>query len=98
MAKRKIKSQISNLTSTTKSQESTQFPCVQATCDIPLESSQKGYNFALDLVAIGGLRKKLCTLKVAGVPIVGISGLSHGSPGTKRPLGCGPHGEVQSIL
>ncbi len=43
----------------------------------------KGYNFALDLIAIKGLHKKLCALKVARVLIVGISGLPFGSPGTK---------------
>jgi hypothetical protein len=46
----------------------------------------KGYNFASDLIAIGGLHKKLCTFKVAGVPIVAISGLPLGSPETKNHL------------
>jgi hypothetical protein len=32
---------------TTKSQESTRFPCVQATCDIPLESSRRGLKLCL---------------------------------------------------
>jgi hypothetical protein len=35
---------------------------------------------------IGGLHKKLCVLKVARVPIVGISGLPLGSPETKSHL------------
>jgi hypothetical protein len=67
---------------TTKSQESTQFPCVQATCDIPLESSWQGYNFSLDLVTIAGLHRKLCAFKVARVPL--------GSPGTKNHLDVAP--------
>jgi hypothetical protein len=46
----------------------------------------EGYNFALDHIAIGGLHKKLCALKVAGVPADAISGLSFGSPGTKSHL------------
>jgi hypothetical protein len=54
------------------------------------KSLNKGYNFALDLIAIGGLHKKLCTLKVAGDPVVAIS--------DKKAFGCGPRGEVQSIL
>jgi hypothetical protein len=58
----------------------------------------KGYNFASDLIAIGVVHKKLCALKVARVPVVGILGLSLGSPGTKSPFGCGPCGELQSIL
>jgi hypothetical protein len=33
----------------------------------------EGYNFASDLIEIGGLHRKLCALKVAEVPIVGIS-------------------------
>jgi hypothetical protein len=46
----------------------------------------KGYNFVSDCIAIGGLHKKLCALKVAGVPVGGISGLPCGSPGTKSHL------------
>jgi hypothetical protein len=58
----------------------------------------KGYNFFLDLIVIGGLHTKLCAPKVAKVPVVGISGLPFGSPGTEKPFGCGPRGEAQSIL
>jgi hypothetical protein len=50
----------------------------------------EGYNFALDLIAIGGLQKKLCALKVAGVPVGRISRLPCGSPGTKSHLDAGP--------
>jgi hypothetical protein len=62
------------------------------------KSLDEGYNFASNLIAIGGLHKKLCAHKVVEVPIVGISGLPLGSPGTNKPFGCGPHGEAQSIL
>ncbi len=62
------------------------------------KSLDEGYNFASDLIAIGGLHKKLCALKVARVPVVAISGLPLGTPGTKRPFGCGPRGVAQSIL
>jgi hypothetical protein len=58
----------------------------------------KSYNFASDFVAIEGLHRKLCTFKVARIPIMPISGLQLGSPGTKKPFRCGSHGEVQSIL
>jgi hypothetical protein len=58
----------------------------------------KGYNFPLDLIAIRGLHRKLCAFKIARVPIEGISGLSLRSPRTKKPFGCGPHGEMKSIL
>jgi hypothetical protein len=50
----------------------------------------EGYNFALDLITIGGLHKKLCAFKIAGVPagvpVAAISGLPLGSPGTKSHL------------
>jgi hypothetical protein len=38
----------------------------------------KGYNFSSDFIMIGGLHKKLCTLKVTRVPSVQISGLPLG--------------------
>jgi hypothetical protein len=58
----------------------------------------KGYNFALDLISIGGLQRKLCAPKVVRVLSLRISGLPLGSPGTKKPFGCGPHGEAHNIL
>ncbi len=50
----------------------------------------KGYNFPLDLISIGGLHTKLWAPKIAGVPTLGISGLPLGSPRTKWHLGAGP--------
>ncbi len=46
----------------------------------------EGYNFALDLITVGGLHKKLCPFKVARILVVGISGLPIGSPRTKSHL------------
>jgi hypothetical protein len=46
----------------------------------------KGYNFALDFIAIGGLHIELCTHKVVRIPIMGISGLPLGSLETKSHL------------
>jgi hypothetical protein len=46
----------------------------------------EGYNFALDLIVIGGLHRKLCALKIVRVPIVGILGFPFGSPETKSHL------------
>jgi len=43
----------------------------------------EGYNFVLGLISIKGLHAKLWALKVAGIPIVRISGLPLASPGTK---------------
>jgi hypothetical protein len=58
----------------------------------------EGYNFAWDRIAIRGLQKKLCALKVPGVLVGEISGLPRGSPGREKPFGCKPRGEAQSIL
>jgi hypothetical protein len=58
----------------------------------------EGYNLALDLTTIRGLHRKLCALKIVRVLVVAISKLPFGSPGTKKPFGCGPCGEAQSIL
>jgi len=52
----------------------------------------KGYNFALDLIYIGGFLAKLCGLKVVGIPTLAISGLPLGNPGTKTHLDVGPVG------
>ncbi len=60
-------------------------------CDIPLEKAfNEGYNFVSDLIAIGGLYKKLCALKIKGVLVVGIWGLPLGSPETKSYLNVAP--------
>jgi hypothetical protein len=50
----------------------------------------KGYNFVSDLIAIGGLDRKLCALKVTGAPTVAISGLPFRIPGTKSHLDVAP--------
>jgi hypothetical protein len=57
-------------------------------CDTYCQKAlNEGYNFALNLTSIEGLHTKLWASKVAGVPILGISGLSFGSLGTKWHLG-----------
>jgi hypothetical protein len=43
----------------------------------------EGYNFALDLISIGGLHAKLWCPKILGVPILAILGLPLGSLKTK---------------
>jgi len=48
-----------------------------------------GYNFVSKLTSIGGFHTKLWASKVIGVPILGISKLPLGSPGTKWDLGVG---------
>ncbi len=53
----------------------------------------ESYNFALNRIAIGALHKKLCALKVSGVPVGGILGLPRrspaGVPGEKSHLDVG---------
>ncbi len=60
---------------------------MKVACNIPL--LDKGYNFASDLISIRGLHAKLWAPKVAGVPVVRISGLPFGSPETKCHLDVG---------
>ncbi len=50
----------------------------------------EGYNFALNLIGIGGLHAKLCAPKVARALTLGISGLPLGSPRTKSHLDVAP--------
>jgi len=50
---------------TTKSQESTWFPCVQVVYNIPLESSW--HNFASDFISIKGLHTKLWGPKIVAL-------------------------------
>ncbi len=69
MAKRKIGSQIGNLIFNLISLRAGDMRHIFG------KDFNKGYNFALDLITIGGLPKKLCTLKIAVVPVVGISRL-----------------------
>jgi hypothetical protein len=49
----------------------------------------EGYNFALDLISIGGLHAKLWGSKFAGVLTLVILGLPLGSPRTKSYLDVG---------
>ncbi len=49
----------------------------------------KAYNFASNLISIGGLHTKVWGPKVARVPTLGISRLPFGSPGTKCHLNVG---------
>jgi len=50
----------------------------------------KGYNFALNLILVGGLHTKLWGPKVVGNPTLEILGLPLRSPKTKWHLGASP--------
>jgi hypothetical protein len=58
----------------------------------------ESYNFASDRTSIQGMLTKLQDSKAVGVLAGEILGLPCGSPGREKPFGCGPRGEVQSIL
>jgi hypothetical protein len=52
----------------------------------------KGYNFALDLISIEVLKKKLWACKVVEVLILKISGLPTWESRDKMTFGCNPYG------
>jgi len=54
-----------------------------------LKAFDEAYNFSSNLIPIRGLHVKLWAFKVAGVPVVRISGLPLVSPKTKWHLGVG---------
>jgi hypothetical protein len=66
------------------------FPTFRQRATYRWKALDEGYNFASNLIVIRGLYKKLCALKVVGVLVVGISGLSLGSPRTKSHLDVAP--------
>jgi hypothetical protein len=89
MAKRTTRSQIGNLTPTTKSQESTQFPCVQVSYNIPLESSQWGLQLCFTPHCNQRFAHKVMGPQSRESPTLGISRFPFGSPRTKCHLDVG---------
>jgi hypothetical protein len=81
---------------TTKSQESTRIPCVQVACDTPLESFWRELQFCFRLHLNWRSEHKVIASQSCGSFNPG----SFETPlwESKKPFGCGPHGEVQSIL
>jgi hypothetical protein len=77
---------------TTKSRESTKFPCVQATCrwHATWKALDESYNFASNHITIAGLHRKLCASKVARILVMGILDLPLESPETKNHLDVAP--------
>ncbi len=78
---------------TIKSQESPQFPCVQVAyrwcATYQWKTFDEGHNSTSNLISIRGLHTKLWAHKIAGVPIMKISGLPLGNPRTKCHLDVG---------
>jgi hypothetical protein len=91
MAKRKVESQITNLDSRPLKVKSwPNFLVCRQRATYNWKDLHEGYNFALNVIVIGGLHAKLCASKVKGVPIVGILRLPLGNPGTKSHLDVAP--------
>jgi hypothetical protein len=80
---------------TTKSQESTWFPRMQVAYDIPLESSWRGLQLCFKPHCNWRSTCKVMGPQSRGSPSGGIPTLESRD---KKPFGCGPRAEVQSIL
>jgi hypothetical protein len=73
-----------------KSQESTQFHYVQATCDIPFEISWRGLQLCFKPHRDRRSEQEVMRHQVARVRVIGILELPLGSPGTKSHLDVAP--------
>jgi hypothetical protein len=71
---------------TTKSRESTQLPCLQVACNIPLESSQWKIQLCFRPHLNRRSAHKVMGLQNRGSPNSGNSGIPLGCPGTKSHL------------
>jgi hypothetical protein len=67
-------------------------------CNTPLENSQRELQLCLRFHPDWRSEQEVMAPQSYGSPTLAISGLPFGSPGTKRPFGCGPRGEAQRIL
>jgi hypothetical protein len=83
---------------TTKSQESTQFPCVQVVCNIPLKRYQQGLQLCFRPHFNRRSAHKIMGPQSHRSPNFGNFGTLTWESRDKKPFGCGPHEEAQSIL
>jgi hypothetical protein len=63
---------------------------VKVACEYNWKALNEGYNFASNIISIGGLETRLWAPKVVRVLILGSSKLPLGSPKEKCHLGAGP--------
>jgi len=84
--------------STRKSQESTRFTYLKMACNILLESSWWGLQLFFRLHLDPRSARKVMGLQNCKSPNLGDFGTPTWESRDKKPFGCGPHGEVQSIL
>jgi hypothetical protein len=83
---------------TTKSQESTRFPCVHVKCDIPLESSWRGLQLCFRPHHNRRFAQEVMHPQRRESPSCCNFGTPTWESKDKKPFGCGPRGETQSIL
>jgi hypothetical protein len=83
---------------TTKSRESTRFPCVQVACNISLESSKQGLQLFFRTHLNRRSKRKLMGPQSCKSPNCGNFETPTWKSQDKMPFGCGPCGEAQSIL
>jgi hypothetical protein len=83
---------------TRKSQESTWFTCLQMTCNILLKSSWQGLQLCFRLHFDPRSTRKVMGLQSRRSPNLGDFRTPTWESRDNKPFGCGPCGEVQSIL
>jgi hypothetical protein len=79
---------------TTKSYESTQFPCIQATCDISLKNFQRGIQLCFKSHCDLRSPQDVMCPQSCGSPDCGNFEIPTCESQDKKPFGCGPHGEL----
>jgi hypothetical protein len=84
--------------STTESQESIRFPCVQVACDTPLESSQQGLHLQFRLHPNRRFAEKVMNPQSCGSPNFSNFRTRTWESRDEKPFKCHSCGEVQSIL
>jgi hypothetical protein len=84
--------------STTKSQESTRFPCVQVLCNMPLKRYWQGLQLWFRSHLNQRSAHKVMKPQSCGSPNVGKFRTPKWESPDKKSFGCGPRGEAQSIL
>jgi hypothetical protein len=84
--------------STRKSRESTWFTCLKMACDISLERFRWGLQLCFRSNLDPRSARKVMGLQSRGNPNLGNFGTHTWESRDKKPFGCGPCGEVWSIV
>jgi hypothetical protein len=98
MAKRRVRSQIGNLTSDLKSQESTRPLCVHVECDTSLKSSRRELKVCFRPHLNRRFKQRNMTLQSFDNPNRDSFRTPPWESRDKKSFGCGCYGEVQRIL